>query len=86
MPKIQAHKLWCRAAFWDARSCPIYFLTYVWSIYFNVLTRYKHSWDAQNSPPQIMVSNGLIGCPFMPDLLFKFHLSSIVWCFDTLEI
>ena len=38
----------------------------------------KHSWDAQDSDTQIMVSDGRIGCPFMPDLLFKFHLSSIV--------
>ena len=36
-------------------------------------------------PPVILVSNGLIGCPFMADLLFDFRLDTIVWCFDSLE-
>ena len=32
-----------------------------------------------------MVSNGLIGCPFIPDLLFKFRLEPMVGCFDTIK-
>ncbi len=32
-----------------------------------------------------MVSNGLVGCPFMPDLLLKLRLEPIVGCFDSLE-
>ena len=33
----------------------------------------------------ILESNGLVGCPFMPDLLFNFHLEPIVWCFDSFD-
>ena len=37
------------------------------------------------STGSIMVSNGLIGCPFMPDLRPKLRLDTILWCFDSLE-
>ena len=40
---------------------------------------------AQNSPPQILVSNGLLGGPFMPDLLFKLRLEPIVGWFEAIK-
>ena len=84
-PELTPHNFSCRTALQDARSCPIYFLTSVWSPSLHGLKLQTHGGDAQNSPPLILVSNGLVGCSFMPDLLFNFRLDSIVWCFDTLE-
>ena len=33
----------------------------------------------------ILVLNGRLGWPFMPELLLKLRLEHIIWCFDILE-
>ena len=33
----------------------------------------------------ILVSNGLVGCPFVPDLLFKLRLEPIVAWFEAIK-
>ena len=68
---IRVVQSWGRVLLWDGRSCPIYDISSIWRVYSSVLTRWKHSWDVQNSPPQILVSNGILGCSFVPDVRSK---------------
>ena len=59
-------------------SGPMVDITRLWWVYLHGLNVKNDSWNAQNSPLQILVPNGLIGCPFMADLLFDFRLDIIL--------